>query len=140
ARARDARAPPRTPPRGQLRRRRIGRAGRRARSRGRRGDPAMSTALHALAVALPCGYLLCALLYAAVFVEPRRPVLAGLRRSTLALTLLGHVAWFLLRREALGHFPVSDVWSTLSAVALCTAALHAAISRAPTRAGTGGVV
>jgi ABC-type uncharacterized transport system permease subunit len=57
---------------------------------------------------------------------------------------------FVLRAQALGHFPVSDVWSTLSAVALGAAALQTWISRAsrsatpngevPSHAGTGGVV
>jgi ABC-type uncharacterized transport system permease subunit len=97
-------------------------------------------------VLLPSGYVLAAILHGMAFGGAGAPQVAGLRRAVMTGTLLVHVAFFLLRAEALGHFPVSDVWSTLSAVALSAAALYvvvAGVSRNPSAEssmGTGGVV
>jgi hypothetical protein len=116
----------------------------------------MNTALHALVVLLPPLYLLAAILHGKAFGGERAPQVEGPRRLVLVGALLVHVVWFLLRSEALGHFPVSDLWSTISAIALCAAGLFALIarrtkrdldaerppdpSRAQAYAGTGGIV
>jgi hypothetical protein len=116
----------------------------------------MNAELHALAVLLPPAYLLGAILHGMAFGGERAPQVAGPRRLVLLGTLLVHIVWFLLRARVLGHFPVSDVWSTLSAIALCAAGLFASIARRTTRgadaggspdparaaayAGTGGIV
>jgi ABC-type uncharacterized transport system permease subunit len=119
----------------------------------------VNAALQPLAVLLPPAYLLAAILHGMAFGGERAPQVARPRRLVLLGTLVVHVAWFLLRAEALGHFPVSDLWSTLSAVALGAAALFALIARRTTRgledaagttladaaraeayAGTGGIV
>jgi ABC-type uncharacterized transport system permease subunit len=96
-------------------------------------------ALQLLAVLLPALYLLDALLHGMVFGGPRAPQVVGLRRWTLRITLVLHVLYFAVRARALGHFPVSDLWSTLSAVGLSVAALYAWIARREKHAGTGGV-
>jgi ABC-type uncharacterized transport system permease subunit len=107
----------------------------------------MRTAIQALFVLLPSGYVLAAILHGLAFGGAGAPQVAGLRRAVLAGTMIVHLAFFLLRAEALGHFPVSDVWSTLSAVALSAAALYVVVAGASGRspstesyAGTGGVV
>jgi hypothetical protein len=108
----------------------------------------MRTALHALSVLLPCAYLLAAFLHGMAFGGPRAVRVAAPRRTILLAVIGIHAVWFELRARALGHFPVSDVWSTLSAVALGAAALQTWISRGPRRragetgasAGTGGTV
>jgi ABC-type uncharacterized transport system permease subunit len=100
----------------------------------------MKEALRALSVLLPTGYMLAAFLHGMAFGGPGAPRVDGLRRAALRTTLLVHLAYFLLRARALGHFPVSDVWSTVSAVALCAAALYSIIARRSAGAGTGGVV
>jgi ABC-type transport system involved in cytochrome c biogenesis permease subunit len=116
----------------------------------------MTRELHALSVLLPPVYLLAAILHGMAFGGARAPQVAGPRRLVLFGTMLAHLLWFVLRAAALGHFPVSDLWSTLSAIALGTAALFALIarrrarksddqapsdlSRAEAYAGTGGIV
>ena len=116
----------------------------------------MTAGLHALSVLLPPAYLLSAILHGMAFGGERAPQVAGPRRLVLIGTMLVHGAWFLLRASALGHFPVNDLGSTLSAIALCAAALFALIARRRTRrtdvegaselpraeayAGTGGIV
>lgn len=107
----------------------------------------MRTAIQALSVLLPSGYVLAAILHGMAFGGAGAPQVAGLRRAVLTGTLLLHFAFFFLRAEALGHFPVSDVWSTLSAVALSAAALYVVVagvsgrsSNAESQTGTGGVV
>ena len=110
----------------------------------------MSTTLRALAVGLPSAYMLAAFLHGMAFGGPRAMRVAAPRRAVLLATIGVHALYFALRARELGHFPVSDLWSTLSAVALGAAALQAWITRsprhadpgapAPSHAGTGGVV
>lgn len=110
----------------------------------------MSTTLHALSVSLPPAYLLAAFLHGMAFGGPRAVRVAAPRRAVLLATIGVHTIYFTLRARWLGHFPVNDVWSTLSAVALGAAALQSWIARSPRRmdpdarapshAGTGGVV
>lgn len=110
----------------------------------------MSTIMRALSVGLPPAYMLAAFLHGMAFGGPRAARVAAPRRAVLLATIGVHAIYFALRARELRHFPVSDVWSTLSAVALGAAALQAWITRSPQRAdpdarvpsqaGTGGVV
>lgn len=110
----------------------------------------MSTTLRALLVCLPSAYMLAAFLHGMAFGGPRAVRVAAPRRVVLLAAIAVHAIYFALRARQLGHFPVSDVWSTLSAVALGAAALQSWITwspnqadpgvRAPSHAGTGGVV
>src|SRR5262249_33322315 len=139
-------------PRRQLPCRRLRGPGDRLRPVDGRGDPArgrrrLRTAIQALSVLLPSGYVLAAILHGMAFGGAGAPQVAGLRRAVLTGPLLVHFAFFFLRAEALGHFPVSEVWSTLSAVALSAAALYVVVAGASGRSpsaeshtGTGGVV
>jgi len=98
-------------------------------------------------------YLLAATLHGMAFGGERAPRVDTARRAMLRATLLVHLIFFGLRARELGHFPVSDVWSTLSAVAMSTAALFLVVARRSrprgnadrgagetSYAGTGGVV
>ncbi|HEV8112021.1 MAG TPA: cytochrome c biogenesis protein CcsA [Planctomycetota bacterium] len=106
----------------------------------------MRTAIQALTVLLPSAYLLAAILHGMAFGGDRAPQVDRPRRIVLSVTLLLHLVCFLLRALVLGHFPVSDVWSTLSAVAMCAAGLFLVVARRSSGergvayAGTGGVV
>ena len=100
----------------------------------------MKTALQALNVLLPSCWMLCALLHGMAFGGPSAPNVVGIRRWALRATLLLHVMAFALLWRTVDHFPVSDTWTTLSAVALSTAALYAWIARSTRHAGSGGIV
>jgi ABC-type uncharacterized transport system permease subunit len=100
----------------------------------------MSAALQAIGVLLPVLYALAALLHGMAFAGPRGPEVRGLRTAMLRTALFFHCLWFLVRGRIVGHFPVSDLWSTVSATALCTAFLYAAIARWQKHAGSGGIV
>jgi len=106
----------------------------------------MRTAIQALTVLLPSAYLLAAILHGMAFGGDRAPQVDRPRRIVLSVTLLLHLVCFVLRALVLGHFPVSDVWSTLSAVAMCAAGLFLVVARRSSGersvayAGTGGVV
>jgi ABC-type uncharacterized transport system permease subunit len=100
----------------------------------------MKQALQALIVILPVGYMLAAILHGMAFAGPRAPQVGRLRRFVLRATLALHLAYFVLRDAALGHFPVSDLWSTVSAVGFSTALLYAGLARFMKHPGTGGIV
>ena len=110
----------------------------------------MSTTLRAISVCLPPAYMLAAFLHGMAFAGPRAARVAAPRRAVLLGAIGLHAIYFGLRARELGHFPISDVWSTLSAVALGAAALQSWITRSPrpaeqdarlpSHAGTGGVV
>lgn len=100
----------------------------------------MKTLLQALSVLLPCAWLVTALLHGMVFGGPRVPELGRMRRAWLRTALALHAALLVVQWRIVGHFPVSDTWSTMSAVALATAALYAWIVRAIGHPGTGGIV
>ncbi len=89
-------------------------------------------ALQALAVALPPIYAAAALGFAA----GRSTWATWALRAALTL----HVADFLLRTSLLGHFPVVDLWTTVSACAFATAALWAIVARDAAHTGSGGLV
>lgn len=98
----------------------------------------MSALQQVLNVVLPCGWMLSAILHGMAFGGPNAPDVTTLRRWVVRGTLLLHLASFVVRWQAVGHFPVSDTWTTLSAVAFGTALLYVWIARA--HAGSGGVV
>lgn len=100
----------------------------------------IQAALQPIGVLLPVVYALAALLHGMAFAGPRAPEVRNLRISTLRAALLLHVLWFVVRGRIVGHFPVSDLWSTVSATALCTALLYAGIARWLKHAGSGGIV
>lgn len=100
----------------------------------------MRGALQTLAVLLPTLYMLCAILHGMAFGGVRAPQVVGLRRGVLRATIGLHFVFFVLRALAIGHFPVSDLWTTVSAIALATAVLYAGLARHLKHPGTGGVV
>lgn len=100
----------------------------------------MRGALQSLTVLLPTLYALCAILHGMAFGGVRAPQVSGLRRFVVRATIAVHIVYFWLRGEAVGHFPVADLWTTVSAVALATAFLYAGLARHLKHPGTGGVV
>lgn len=100
----------------------------------------MSAWLQPLGVLLPVGYALAAVLHGMAFGGPRAPQVRGLRVGVLRATLALHVLWFVARGRAVEHFPISDAWSAVSAVALSTALLYGWIARKSGHAGSGGIV
>ncbi|MCY2959291.1 MAG: cytochrome c biogenesis protein CcsA [Planctomycetota bacterium] len=88
--------------------------------------------LQALVVVLPSVYAAAAALFALGRDVPARWTL----RAALAL----HTLDFALRAVHLGHFPVIDVWTTVSATAFATAALWALVARDAAHTGSGGLV
>jgi ABC-type uncharacterized transport system permease subunit len=96
--------------------------------------------LQPLAVALPAGYLIAALLHGMAFGGARAPHVATQRVWVLRLTLALHVLWFVALGSALQSFPVVDTASTVSAIVLTSAFLYAFLARSVKHAGSGGVV
>jgi ABC-type uncharacterized transport system permease subunit len=93
-----------------------------------------------LAVALPAGYLVAALLHGMAFGGERAPHVASQRAWVLRLTLAAHILWFMGLSSALQSFPVVDLPSTLSATVLASSFLYAFLARSVKHAGSGGVV
>lgn len=89
-------------------------------------------ALQSLAVVLPLVYAAAAALFGSGRV--------GHARWTLRAALALHALDFALRAVHLGHFPVVDVWTTVSASAFVTAALWAIVARDAAHTGSGGLV
>lgn len=89
-------------------------------------------ALQALAVALPPIYAAAAV----GFATGRSTWATWALRAALIL----HVVDFALRASRLGHFPVIDLWTTVSACAFATAALWAIVARNAAHTGSGGLV
>ncbi len=89
-------------------------------------------ALQALAVVTPLTYAVAA----AGFATGRSRWATWTLRVALALQL----ADFALRWSCLGHFPIIDVWTTVSACAFATAALWAIVARDAEHTGSGGLV
>ncbi len=100
----------------------------------------MNPDLQVFAVLLPTGYLFAAILYAMEFGGPRAPRVVAMRRLAFAMVLAIHAAMFGLLGYGAGSFPRLDTWMAISAVALCTALLFAAISINVENKGIGGVV
>lgn len=100
----------------------------------------MNTFLQPLAVALPAFYLGAAVLHGMAFGGARAPHVATQRIWLLRITLLAHVLWFAALGSALHSFPVVDLPTTLSAIALGSACLYALLARSVKHAGSGGVV
>ena len=100
----------------------------------------MNASLQALAVLLPVGYVVCAILHGMAFGGPRAPQVRGLRAWISSATIALHLAYFAVRANALHSFPVSDLWSTVSAIVLVSALLHRFLARSVGQASSGGVV
>ena len=100
----------------------------------------MRALLQALAVTLPVGYMLAAILHGMAFGGPRAPQVSGLRRWVLRATLALHFVFFCTRAELVDQFPIADLWTTLSAVAFSTALMYAWVARQLEHAGSGGIV
>ena len=100
----------------------------------------MNQWLQPLAVALPAGYIVSALLHGMAFGGERAPRVTRERAWVLRLTLGAHIAWFLALGSALQSFPVVDIASTISAVVLTSAFLYGFLARSVKHAGSGGVV
>jgi ABC-type uncharacterized transport system permease subunit len=100
----------------------------------------VSWLIQPLAVALPAGYLVAALLHGMALGGARAPHVAAQRTWVLRATLLLHIAWFYALGFALQSFPVVDVATTLSAVVLASTFLYASLARSVKHAGSGGVV
>lgn len=100
----------------------------------------MNESLQPLAVALPAGYLVAALLHGMAFGGMRAPQVAIQRVWTLRITLVMHVLWFVALGSALASFPVVDIATTLSAVVLTTSFLYGFLARSVKHAGSGGVM
>ncbi len=96
--------------------------------------------LQPLAVALPAGYLIAALLHGMAFGGARAPHVAAQRVWVLRLTLVVHILWFAALAESLQSFPVVDIATTLSAIVLASSFLYAFLARSVKHAGSGGVV
>lgn len=96
--------------------------------------------IQALAVLLPVLYTVAALLFGMALGGVRAPQAIRSRRAVFALAVGAHVAWFVARARASGSFPVVDLWTSVSAVALSTALLFAIVARFAKHVGSGGFV
>jgi len=96
--------------------------------------------LQPLAVALPVGYIVAALLHGMAFGGTRAPHVTRERVWVLRLTLAAHMLWFWALAETLQSFPVVDIASTVSAVVLVSALMYGLLARSVKHAGSGGVV
>ncbi len=100
----------------------------------------MNEMLQPLAVALPAGYLVAALMHGMAFGGMRAPQVAIQRVWTLRITLVMHILWFAALGDALQSFPVVDIATTISAVVLTTSFLYGFLARSVKHAGSGGVM
>ena len=99
----------------------------------------MNELVQPLGVVLPVLYALSALFYGMAFAGDRAPKISRLRRNLLRSTLVLHALYFVARGISIGQFPVDDLWTTVSSIALSTAALYALIARITRHAGSGGI-
>lgn len=72
----------------------------------------------ALTTLLPVLYLLAAGFYGMELGGPRAPHPRRTRHAVSTVLLITHVSWMLVTWRSLGHFPVVDLWTTLSFLAL----------------------
>lgn len=100
----------------------------------------MSLAPQTFAVLLPTAYLLAAGLYAMDFGGPRAPRVVGLRRAALAVACLLHAGFFAERWSAAGGAPHVELWTSVSAIALCAVLLFLLVSWNVDQKGIGAVV
>ncbi len=82
----------------------------------------IDSAIQALMVLLPCGYLVVALLYGMAFAGVTEPPFSAIRTPLLRALSLAHLGLFALHGAALGGFPAMDAWLSLSAVAFAVVA------------------
>lgn len=91
--------------------------------------------IQALNVALPCGYLVAAMLYSMAFAGEAQPRFGRYRTPLLRALSLLHLTLFAVHGAAAGGFPHFDSWLSLSAVAFATVVLFVLVtwsSRQPT--------
>lgn len=100
----------------------------------------MSAWLQPLAVLLPCGYLLSAMLHGMAFAGERGAAVATVRVWTLRSTIALHALYFLVRASQMHGFPINDLASSVSAIAFASALLYGALARSVKHAGSGGIV
>lgn len=84
--------------------------------------------IQGLAVLLPSGYLVVALMYAMAFAGDAEPRFGRLRTPFLRLLSLLHLLLFVRHGYAVGGFPAFDGWLSLSAVAFATVALFVSVT------------
>ncbi|MEE2941184.1 MAG: cytochrome c biogenesis protein CcsA [Planctomycetota bacterium] len=94
----------------------------------------------ALQVALPCGYLMTALLFAMAFAGETEPRVARIRRPVLRGLLVLHLLLFALHGHESGGFPRFDAWMSLSSVAFATALLFVGIKLRTPQPTVGAIV
>lgn len=82
----------------------------------------------AIQVALPCGYLMAAMLFAMAFAGASEPGVARIRRPLLRGLLVLHLLLFALHGHQSGGFPRFDLWMSVSSVALATALLFVGVT------------
>ena len=85
-------------------------------------------AIQALSVALPCGYLFVALLYAMAFAGDAEPRLSRVRTPMLRLLSGLHLGLFAVHGGRVRGFPNFDMWLSVSAVAFATVALFVLVT------------
>jgi ABC-type uncharacterized transport system permease subunit len=88
----------------------------------------MSSAVQALLVLLPFGYLVAAVFYGMAFAGKNQPRIARFRTLLLIAPLAVHLALFNLYWREAGTFPIVGTWLVISAVALVTALIFVGIT------------
>lgn len=99
-----------------------------------------SSLVQPLSVLLPVLYMLSAILHGMAFGGRRAPNVQKLRENLFRATLLIHITAGVVLWRHVGHFPIDDTWSVLSAVALATALTYGWIARIVKHPGSGGIV
>jgi len=94
----------------------------------------------ALQVALPCGYLMTAMLFAMAYAGDAEPGVARLRLPMLRGLLLLHLLLFGLHGHQSGGFPRFDLWMSVSSVAFATASLFMAVTIRTPQPAVGAIV
>lgn len=100
----------------------------------------MSALLQTLTIVLPPLYLLGALLAGFTFGRPPAPRMRFVRRTVTVLLLLAHASWFYVYSERVQGFPIDDLASSLSAIALSTFVLQCVLARWFGHGGSGTIV
>lgn len=94
----------------------------------------------ALQVALPCGYLMTAMLFAMAYAGDAEPGVARFRLPMLRGLLLLHLLLFGLHGHQSGGFPRFDLWMSVSSVAFATASLFMAVTIRTPQPAVGAIV
>lgn len=94
----------------------------------------------ALQVALPCGYLMTAMLFAMAYAGEAEPRVARIRLPMLRGLLILHMLLFGLHGHQSGGFPRFDLWMSVSSVAFATASLFMAVTIRTPQPAVGAIV